>query len=125
LFSSGLRSTRPWRWIEALIKDQHRRFEYPKTARSSLFAHPHALGKCERNKRMSDAALDNESNVSNTNAAASTRGAGYAVYDPVGQKIGSAEDVFVNRNEEPEYRRVRIGLFGRKSVLIPEGRRRR
>ena len=49
-------------------------------------------------------------------AAASVRGAGYAVYDPLGQKIGSAEKVFVNWNEEPEYVRVRIGLFRRKSV---------
>ena len=37
----------------------------------------------------------------------------------MGQKIGSAEEVFVNRNKVPEYVRVRIGLFGRKSVLIP------
>jgi hypothetical protein len=37
----------------------------------------------------------------------------------LGQKIGSAEEVFVNWNEEPQYVRVRIGLFGRKSVLIP------
>jgi hypothetical protein len=47
------------------------------------------------------------------------RGAGYAVYDPLGQKIGRAEKVFVNWNKEFEYVRVRIGLFGRKSVLIP------
>jgi hypothetical protein len=47
------------------------------------------------------------------------RGAGYAVYDPLGQKIGRAEKVFVNWNKECEYVRVRIGLFGRKSVLIP------
>jgi hypothetical protein len=39
---------------------------------------------------------------------------------PLGQKIGSAERVFVNENCEPEYVRVRIGgLFGSKSVLIP------
>ena len=38
---------------------------------------------------------------------------------PVGQKIGSAEEVFVNLEGEPEYIRVRIGLFGMKSVLIP------
>jgi hypothetical protein len=36
----------------------------------------------------------------------------------VGQKIGIAEEVFVNRDGEPGYVRVRIGLFGR-SVLIP------
>jgi hypothetical protein len=51
-------------------------------------------------------------------SAASKKGAGYAVYDPVGQKIGSAEEVFANRDGEPVYVRVRIGLFGR-TVLIP------
>ena len=68
---------------------------------------------------MSDAALDNESSVGTPSAAASKRGAGYAVFDPVGQRIGSAEEVFMNWSGEPEYVRVRIGLFGRKSVLIP------
>jgi hypothetical protein len=68
---------------------------------------------------MSHAALDNEYNLSSTNAAQSKRGAGYAVYDPLRQKIGSAEEVFVNRDDEPPYVRVRVGLFGRKSVLIP------
>ena len=68
---------------------------------------------------MSNAALDKKAKVSSASSAASARGAGYAVYDPLGQKIGSAEKVFVNWNEEPEYVRVRIGLFGRKSVLIP------
>jgi len=70
---------------------------------------------------MPDAALDNESNVgaTRTRSAVSKRGAGYSVYDPLGQKIGSAEEVFMNRNEEPEYVRVRIGVFGRRSVLIP------
>jgi hypothetical protein len=38
-------------------------------------------------------------------------GAGYAVYDPVGQKIGSAEQVFVNLDGEPTYIRVRIGFL--------------
>ena len=68
---------------------------------------------------MSDAALDDEPRVSSASSARSKRGVGYEVYDPLGQKIGSAEEVFVNRNEEPEYVRVRIGFFGRKSVLIP------
>ena len=68
---------------------------------------------------MAAAALDNEPNVGSASSAASKRGAGYAVYDPLGQKIGSAEQVFMNRNEEPEYVRVRIGLFGWRSVLIP------
>lgn len=37
----------------------------------------------------------------------------------MGQKIGTAEQVFMNRNQQPEYVRVRVGLFGRRSVLIP------
>ena len=41
------------------------------------------------------------------------------VAGPMGQKIGRAERVFVNRDQEPEYVRVRIGLIGRRSVLIP------
>jgi hypothetical protein len=57
--------------------------------------------------------------VSAASSAASKKGAGFTVYDPLGQKIGNAEEVFVNWNEEPQYVRVRIGLFGRKSVLIP------
>ncbi|HEY6712183.1 MAG TPA: PRC-barrel domain-containing protein [Rubrobacter sp.] len=68
---------------------------------------------------MSDAVLNNRANVSTPGWTTSTRGAGYTIYDPVGQKIGRAEDVFVNWNQEPEYVRVRIGLFGRRSVLIP------
>jgi hypothetical protein len=43
----------------------------------------------------------------------------YAVCDPVGQKIGSAEEVFVNRDGEPAYIRVRIGLIFTRMVLIP------
>jgi hypothetical protein len=37
----------------------------------------------------------------------------------LGQKIGRAEKLFVNWNEEPEYVRVRIGIFGPKGILIP------
>jgi hypothetical protein len=68
---------------------------------------------------MSDAALGNDAQVGTTNSAASKRGVGYAVHDPVGQKIGRAEEVFVNLDEEPEYVRVRIGLLDRRTVLIP------
>jgi len=39
---------------------------------------------------------------------------GYEVYDPLGQKIGQAEEILVNANDEPEY----IG-----SGWIPSGRR--
>jgi hypothetical protein len=63
--------------------------------------------------------LDNEYNAKSTSSASSKRGAGYAVYDPLGQKIGIAQEMFVNREGSPEYIRVRMGLFGMKSVLIP------
>jgi PRC-barrel domain len=64
-------------------------------------------------------ALDNRSTASRSATAQPKRYAGYTVYDPLGQKIGSAEEVFVNREGGPEYIRVRIGFFGMKSVLIP------
>ena len=44
---------------------------------------------------------------------------GYRVCDPRGQKIGRAEKVFLNPSGEPEYIRVKIGLLGFKTVLIP------
>ncbi len=44
---------------------------------------------------------------------------GYGVCDPLGRKIGSVEKIFVNENHQPEYVRVKMGLFGLKSVLIP------
>ena len=67
---------------------------------------------------MPQAAVHEQTPVGGARAAAPKRGAGYAVYDPVGQKIGSAEEVFANRDGEPAYVGVRIGIFGR-SVLIP------
>ena len=45
--------------------------------------------------------------------------AGYAVCDPRGQKIGRAERIFLNGGGDPEYIRVKMGLFGIKTVLIP------
>jgi hypothetical protein len=44
---------------------------------------------------------------------------GYEVHDPMGQRIGRAEEIFVNATGEPEYIRVKMGFFGPKSVLIP------
>jgi hypothetical protein len=44
---------------------------------------------------------------------------GYVVHDPLGQKIGQAEQILVNANDEPEYIRVIVGFFRAKSVLIP------
>ena len=46
-------------------------------------------------------------------------GVGYLVCDPLGQKIGEAEEFFVNEDMEPQYVRVKVGLLGMKSVLIP------
>jgi hypothetical protein len=69
---------------------------------------------------MPDAAVDGRPEASLTCSAATEGRAGYAVYDPVGQKIGSAEEVFVNRDGEPVYIRVRMGLLWRKrTVLVP------
>ena len=45
--------------------------------------------------------------------------AGYVVCDPLWQKIGRAERFFLNGSGEPEYIRVKTGLFGFKRVLIP------
>jgi hypothetical protein len=44
---------------------------------------------------------------------------GYGVRDPLGQKIGTVDDLFVNAHDEPEYVRFRIGFLGLKSVLLP------
>jgi len=63
--------------------------------------------------------LDDISSTNTSATAPPKRCAGYTVYDPLGQKIGNAEEVFVNRDGDPEYVRLRVGLFGRKSVLIP------
>ena len=68
---------------------------------------------------MSDTAVHEQTSVGGARAAATNNGAGYSVYDPVGQKLGIAERVFVNPDGEPAYIRVRIGLFGMRVVLIP------
>jgi hypothetical protein len=65
-----------------------------------------------------DAALDERSHASTARWADAKRCAGYAVYDPVGQKIGSAEEVFANPDGEPVYVRVHIGRLLTRTVLI-------
>jgi hypothetical protein len=45
--------------------------------------------------------------------------AGYTVCDPRGQRIGRAEEFFLNGSGDPEYIRVKMGLLGFKTVLIP------
>ncbi len=44
---------------------------------------------------------------------------GYAVLDAEGRKIGSVQELFVNAIDEPEYVKVKMGLFGLRSALIP------
>ncbi len=44
---------------------------------------------------------------------------GYRVHDPQGRRIGSVKELFSNAYGDPEYLRVRMGLFGLKSFLIP------
>jgi hypothetical protein len=44
---------------------------------------------------------------------------GYELCDPLGQKVGSVEKLFVNLRGEPEYIRVKVGLLGLRSVLLP------
>ena len=68
---------------------------------------------------MPDTTIDRRPHASGESSASSKRATGYAVFDPLGQKIGRAEEVFVNWDGEPVYIRVRIGLFGTRSVLIP------
>ncbi len=46
---------------------------------------------------------------------------GYGVRDLEGRRIGSVKELFANASGEPEYVRVRISLFGPKSVLIAVG----
>ncbi len=45
--------------------------------------------------------------------------AGYEVHDPLGQKIGRAEEILVNAKDEPEYIRVKMDAFPPKLVLVP------
>ena len=45
--------------------------------------------------------------------------AGYTLCDPRGQRIGRTEKIFLNGRGEPEYIKVKMGLFSFKSVLLP------
>jgi uncharacterized alkaline shock family protein YloU len=49
---------------------------------------------------------------------------GYEVYDPQGEKIGTADDLFMNENDQPEYIGVKtglLGMLGMRSTLLPIG----
>jgi hypothetical protein len=45
--------------------------------------------------------------------------AGYAVCDPRGQRLGRTETIFLNGRGEPEYIKLKMGLLGFKTVLLP------
>jgi hypothetical protein len=45
--------------------------------------------------------------------------AGYTLCDPQRQRIGRTERIFLNGRGEPEYIKVKMGLFSFKSVLLP------
>lgn len=38
---------------------------------------------------------------------------------PTGRKFGTVEKVFSSEDGEPQYIRVRMGMFGSKTVLLP------
>ncbi len=44
---------------------------------------------------------------------------GYELHDPLGKRIGSVQELFLNDHAEPEYIRVKMGFLGLRSVLIP------
>jgi hypothetical protein len=44
---------------------------------------------------------------------------GYELHDPLGKKIGSVQELFLNDAAEPEYIKVKMGFLGLRSVLIP------
>ncbi|QIN77604.1 hypothetical protein GBA65_02750 [Rubrobacter marinus] len=44
---------------------------------------------------------------------------GYGLCDPQGREIGRVKKLFLNDHDEPEYIEVKMGLLGRKVVLIP------
>jgi hypothetical protein len=68
---------------------------------------------------VSETAEDGRSRAGGAGSVQPKRGAGYAVHEPVGGKIASAEQVFANPDGEPVYVRVRIGLLWTRTVLIP------
>jgi hypothetical protein len=50
---------------------------------------------------------------------APTQCAGYLVRDPRGRKIGTLKRLFLNGSGGAEYAKVKVGLFGMKTILIP------
>ena len=44
---------------------------------------------------------------------------GYGLCDPQGREVGRVKKLYLNDYDEPEYIEVKMGLLGRKVVLIP------
>ena len=44
---------------------------------------------------------------------------GYSLCDPQGREVGRVKKLYLNDYDEPEYIEAKMGLFGRKVVLIP------
>lgn len=44
---------------------------------------------------------------------------GYRLCDPLDQRIGTVERLFLNGDGEAEYIKVKAGLFGLRAILIP------
>jgi uncharacterized protein (TIGR02271 family) len=47
------------------------------------------------------------------------RYAGYTVYDQHYEKIGNADDLFLDESDQPEYLGVKMGFLGTRTTLIP------
>ena len=47
------------------------------------------------------------------------RYAGYTVYDQHYEKIGNADDLFLDESDQPEYIGVKMGFLGTRTTLIP------
>lgn len=43
----------------------------------------------------------------------------YGLLDPLGQEVGRIDRVFCSGGGELQYVRVKVGIFGQRSVLIP------
>src|SRR5215211_8308998 len=47
------------------------------------------------------------------------RYAGYIVYDQHYEKMGNADDLFLDESDQPEYIGVKMGFLGTRTTLIP------
>jgi len=73
----------------------------------------------ERNRRMRAPYVAASPEERTSSIQTAEHYAKYKVCDPSGRRIGRTERVFANGRGEPEYIRVKMGLFGLKTVLLP------